>query len=1332
MEILSDGKRQVWIPDHPTLGWAVGQVDKLEDENLIVYDEQGSKFVIPHDKTSTVQSCCLNGVEDLLTLSDFNEGALLHNIRVRYFQEQIYNGVGSPILISVNPYAPMPHLYSSKVHRQYRALSQRRAAGEDVVMPPHLFSVADSAFMAMLHSTKNQSIIISGESGAGKTEATKKILQYLANIQKGVEMESPKSSDRNSIEQQVLRSNPILEAFGNAKTVRNDNSSRFGKFIEIKFDMQGKLQSAVVSSYLLEKCRIVKQGPEERNYHSFYQICRGLQLPKFAHIQEMLRVEGPETYVYTQTCTELDDVDDAEEFDTMVDCLRSLKFSESDIQQLLQITVGVLNLGNLTFEEKDNTGSAVISDSEIKRSEKIAELFQVPHKDLAWMLGHRRLEDPFTKNIINMSMDTQAASYTRHSMAKVIYHHMFEWLVKRVNDATYGTGISQKECKKIGLLDIYGFEVFEFNSFEQLCINFANEKLQQHFSMHMFTLEQQLYSEEGICWAHIEWKDNREIIDALEGKRGGLFAQLDSECMMPQATDKTLQTKILTATKGNPITASIIYKPHRFESSDFAVAHYAGEVIYDVNGFLEKNMDKLHSDITDLLKASKLDLLNTLFNNPLYAGAGPKPETKDRRTSVRNPILKRTVAKPNMTVSFAFRQQLDTLVADLNETFPRYIRCIKPNSNKRPRDFDSIEVLRQLRCAGMLESIRIRRAGYSVRRIFKDFFQHFRLLSPHLSARGEDADYKELCRKLLTFLDTKLEREGIVFPPSSWQLGRSKVFIREEVQVEYEKRLAKNATAFCVRISSAWRGFLTRREYRQKKEAAVQMQSILRMTQQIKRYKRKLLEHQSCMIIQRICRGAPRRRHFLLNRRAAVHVQRIFRGWRTRRRVGELKKKNARERIRKMQEEDRLRADAEAAQVAMAQMEAERAAMEQRLQEERLEREREREERKRVEDEAAQRREAEKQLLLRNEAAQEKQKEEQEKQEQAAAAAREEAVREKRVRDEQLQGEARAVLQNAKEVREEEREVRKAWQSSPGGHEPKERSEDAVQREAAQATEREKRLIEKVEQSITETISGSTLAEKVSAQSAAVTEMRKEMRETMEAVHREMRDMKVAKMEENNLRRELNEAQAEVRKYQDQYREASALIKDYERMVRQMTAQSTKDKEELAELRKRNSANSADSVMAQYKRMDLELTKKKLRVVELETENYELMKEKAALSKKLSQVDANALGENVALSPERKQQHVGQGARERSISISTADDKLSHSTGTASGFLNSKDTKSLSRDDLLNTLGGPVDRLKPHDACGGYKSSLTSAARDEAGGTHVEVEATGTMEVDGP
>merc|ERR1719193_1846134 len=502
----------------------------------------------------------------------------------------------------------------------------------------------------------------------------------------------------------------------------------------------------------------------------------------FSHIQAMLRVEDPEEYVYTQTCTDLDDVDDAEDFENMVGCLRALQFNESDIQQLLQITVGVLNLGNLTFEEKDGSGAAVISKAETPRSERIAELFQVPHKDLTWMLGHRRLEDPFTKETINMTMDTQAASYIRHSMAKVIYHRLFEWLVKRVNDATYGTGSDKKEYKKIGLLDIYGFEVFESNSFEQLCINFANEKLQQHFSMHMFTLEQTLYSEEGICWAHIEWKDNRDIIDALEGKRGGLFAQLDSECMMPQATDKTLQTKIFAATKGNPITGTIVYKPHRFDSTEFAVKHYAGEVVYDVTGFLEKNMDKLQSDVVDLLKASKLELLNTLFNDTRY---GPKPgETKgDRRPSMRNlSTIKRTVGKSNMTVSLAFRQQLESLVADLNETYPRYIRCIKPNSNKRPKDFDSLEVLRQLRCAGMLESIRIRRAGYSVRRVFKDFFQHFRLLCPHLSARGADVDYKELCRKMLTFLDTKLEREGIVFPTSSWQLGRSKVFIREEVQ----------------------------------------------------------------------------------------------------------------------------------------------------------------------------------------------------------------------------------------------------------------------------------------------------------------------------------------------------------------------------------------------------------------------------------------------------------------------------------------------------------------------------------------------------------------------
>eukprot|EP00397_Hematodinium_sp_SG-2012_P001741 GEMP01001746.1.p1 GENE.GEMP01001746.1~~GEMP01001746.1.p1 ORF type:complete len:1288 (+),score=365.72 GEMP01001746.1:72-3866(+) len=1210
MDILSDGQRQVWIPNHPEMGWAPGKVDRVEDGKLIVYDEAGTKFVLSEDDAHTVHTSGLQGVDDLLSLSDFNEGALLHSIRTRYFQENIYTGVGSPILISVNPYSACPHLYSANVHKQYRQLSQQRAAGINTVMPPHLFSVADSAFMAMLQSNANQSIIITGESGAGKTEATKKILQYLANIQGNTALQL--HSDVNSIEQQVLRSNPVLESFGNAKTVRNDNSSRFGKFIEIEFDLQGKLQSAMISSYLLEKCRIVTQQPEERNYHSFYQLCCGLRLPEFSDLQEQLQVGDPEEYVYTMTSPTIDDIDDAQEFRQMVECLRSLEFSEDEIRKLLQITVGVLNLGNLKFVESDVDDGARVADEDKNLCKRIADIFEVPYEELVQTFRFKTMEDPFSKKIIRMARNVQSASYTRHSLAKVVYARLFEWLVWRINRATYGSGVGTRDHHKIGLLDIYGFEVFECNSFEQLCINFANEKLQQHFNSHMFTLEQQLYSSESINWSHIQWKDNQNIIDALERKPLGVFAQLDSECVMPQATDKTLQGKILQAAKSSPLNSEIVYKPCRFESNTFAVKHYAGVVEYDVISFLDKNMDKLHQDITNLLKSAKLDLLSELFKNPQFGGAsdvGKKPAARS------GPLAKRTMAKHNVTVSLAFRQQLDTLVADLNKTYPRYIRCIKPNANKRAKDFDSCDVLRQLRCAGMLESIRIRRAGYSVRRYFKEFFNHFRLLAPQLNARP-DSDYKELCRRLLMYLDEKLRREGIEFEPLSWQLGRSKVFVREDVQHHYEKRLAQCSSHFCVLISKQWRGFVVRRQYRAQLVAARKVQNILRMAYQRKVYQRMLREHLGAIKVQKVVRALPDRRRFLRVKSAALCAQRRFRGWSTRQRVGKMKGKMAQERVRKFQEEQRMRELAEENQRELEKMQLERAALEETIAEQQQavdaarEAERERAEAAREAERAA----LEEQLRA-------------EKQSSDERAVRASQMADDSMREEKLRLEReREEWRRAMEFEEREREDRR-----------RRKMKEDEEREQDESDERRRRMMEKEERerdtfrralrdsegdretATTATASSSSSTAVAHACATHTADVLKPILEHMSAnmgaMAQELSQLRAENSEIAQLRARCEASDQRCRDAEQKARDTAQLNKEMNELMRSM--KTTKEKQVAEQAKKQQDAASSrgnsEQTHLRIIRLEAEVCKKNIRIEELERENAQLKKDRAIL-----------------------------------------------------------------------------------------------------------------------
>mmetsp|Transcript_112673 Transcript_112673/g.313389 ORF Transcript_112673/g.313389 Transcript_112673/m.313389 type:complete len:1773 (-) Transcript_112673:269-5587(-) len=928
MEVLSAGSGQstgkVWIEDHPTEGWVPGTVDSVAaNGNYLVVDEAGEQFEVPQDKARQVDSACLNGVEDLLSLGDFNEGALLHNVRVRYFKDQIYTGIGGPILISVNPFANLAGLYSEQKQKFYRDRSAAVGSGQNLELPPHLFSVAAASYTAMLGDGKNQSIIISGESGAGKTEATKRILTYFANLQRSSATSG--GSDQMSIEDQVLRSNPILEAFGNAKTLRNDNSSRFGKYIDIEFDTSGKLQSARISNYLLEKSRIVKQQPNERGYHAFYFLCAGASA-----LDINLHLYDAGQHAYTCGTTEIPGVDDGSNFQEMVDCMQSLGFSTEEKNSVFEITAAVLHMGDLEFEEHTNSADGCkICDTE--KAAQISSMLHVDLKDFTKIFQFKTLEDPFTKKTIDMPQEVAGSSNTRHAMAKATYSRLFDWLVWRINQATMAKDTKSKECRKIGILDIYGFEVFDWNSFEQLCINFANEKLQQHFNSHMFTLEQQLYSEEGITWSHIQWQDNREIIDTLEKKPLGLFCILDAECLMPKATDTTCLSKIYTSFK----SSKICYKPSRFASTNFAVAHYAGEVIYDIVSFLEKNTDKLHADIINLLKTSEMPLLRKIWSDPRFApelgggsagpagrGGGAAPKRLAAGASGRGGAGGSERAKQNVTVSMMFRQQLDQLVEDLNRTNPRYIRCIKPNALKAPHEFDSLDVRRQLRCAGMLESIRIRRAGYSVRRPFKEFFNRFRVLCPNISTGGRvDPDYKELSRKILMEMDAKFQRDKKPLEAKSWQVGRSKIFMKEDLQSRLEESIHAAIQDYVICVQKRWRGHVQKKRYRAMRKAAALVQSGLRTLRAVIDFNATLQQNQACVALQSFFRTLGLQRRHDLRRAGACRIQKVFRGWNCRRRIGKLKGKMAADRIQKMREDEERRNALEAAKRAAEEKE---------------------------------------------------------------------------------------------------------------------------------------------------------------------------------------------------------------------------------------------------------------------------------------------------------------------------------------------------------------------------------------------------------------------------
>lgn len=908
MDLLIGGgeSRKVWIPNHPEHAYIPGRVEEAAgDGKLLLVDDDGLKFTIEAKDAQSVDPACLAGVDDLLMLGDFNEAALLHNIRVRYAEDKIYTGIGSPILISVNPYQAIKGLYDEACQVKYRRGGAARAAGQNVNLPPHLYSVVDAAYRTILKEQLNQSIIISGESGAGKTEATKRILTYLAEMQR-----AGFSSGEKSVEQQVLDANPVLEAFGNAKTVRNDNSSRFGKFVEVEFDSSGRLTTAQISNYLLEKSRIVQQQPEERNYHIFYQLCAGVgSMPSLAPV---LKLGPAEDFEYSSMCTDIAGVDDRSDFTEVLECMTSLGFSLEERASIFKLVAAVLHLGNVEFSVVARDGDDGVRCADAAQPALISELLSVDLQQLNDVFEYKTIEDPLNKkHVIRRPQGEKSASYTRHSLVKVAYARLFDWLVWRINSSITAQGKAGKDLRRIGLLDIYGFEVFEWNSFEQLCINFANEKLQQHFNTHMFSLEQKLYSSEGIKWSHINFQDNQHIIDTLEKKPLGLFCLVDEQCLMPsskQNPDLTLLGKI---EKQYFKKSQVVYKPGRVQSNEFAVAHYAGEVVYNVETFIEKNTDKLHADITNLLKASNDELIKSLFTDPRFNGMkgaekAPAPNTSSKRKSGAGRTAKADGdqrQRQNVTVGMMFREQLDKLVEDLNKTHPRYIRCIKPNANKQPLEFDSPDVLRQLRCAGMLEAIRIRRAGYAVRRPFKEFFTRFRILTPNLVAVGADPDYRSLSQRLATEVEARLLKEGTELDEKPWQLGQTRVFLKEELERHLERLLVESARKQMTLVQSFWRGYVQRKRYQATRAAIVELQAALRTRVAAAAYKQLLRRHKAVVELQAALRGAAVRAAFVKRREAALCIQRFARGWRCRSKIGKVRGKMAAEKVRKLREE---------------------------------------------------------------------------------------------------------------------------------------------------------------------------------------------------------------------------------------------------------------------------------------------------------------------------------------------------------------------------------------------------------------------------------------------
>ncbi|XP_019443077.1 PREDICTED: myosin-17-like isoform X2 [Lupinus angustifolius] len=802
----------VWLED-PVQAWVGGEVSKINGVEVHVSTTDGKTLikniskVFPKDNEAPP-----GGVDDMTKLSYLHEPGVLHNLATRYELNEIYTYTGN-ILIAINPFQRLPHLYDTHMMVQYKGAG----FGE---LSPHVFAIADVAYRAMINEGKSNSILVSGESGAGKTETTKMLMQYLAYLggRSGVE--------GRTVEQQVLESNPVLEAFGNAKTIRNNNSSRFGKFVEIQFDNKGRISGAAIRTYLLERSRVCQISDPERNYHCFYFLCAAP-----AEEKEKYKLGSPSSFHYLNQskCYELDGVDDAREYLATRRAMDVVGIREEEQEAIFRVVAAILHLGNIEFAKGEEIDSSVIKDEKSRFHLNVtAELLKCNCTSLEDVLIKRVMVTP--EEVITRTLDPDAALGSRDALAKTIYSRLFDWLVEKINNSI---GQDPNSKSIIGVLDIYGFESFKFNSFEQFCINFTNEKLQQHFNQHVFKMEQEEYTKEEIDWSYIEFIDNQDVLDLIEKKPGGIISLLDEACMFPKSTHETFSQKLYQTFKNN----KRFIKP-KLSRTSFTISHYAGEVTYLADLFLDKNKDYVVAEHQDLLTASKCSFAASLFP--------PSPDESSKSSKFSS-------------IGSRFKLQLQSLMETLNSTEPHYIRCVKPNNVLKPAIFENINIMQQLRCGGVLEAIRISCAGYPTRRTFYEFLNRFGVLAPQVL--DGNSDDKVACQMILDKVGMK-----------GYQIGKTKVFLRAGQMAELDARRAKVLGNAARIIQGQIRTHIARKEFIELRQAAIHVQSNLRGLLSRKLYEH--LRHEAAAVkIEKNFKRYIARKSYVTERTSAIILQ---------------------------------------------------------------------------------------------------------------------------------------------------------------------------------------------------------------------------------------------------------------------------------------------------------------------------------------------------------------------------------------------------------------------------------------------------------------------------
>ncbi|KAF9561042.1 Myosin type-2 heavy chain 1 [Mortierella alpina] len=775
----------------------------------------------------------LEGTEDLTNLSYLNEPAVLSNIKTRYSHCNIYTYSGI-VLIAANPFARV-NLYGQDIIQAYSG----RRRGE---LEPHLFAIAEDAYRCMIRDEKNQTIVVSGESGAGKTVSAKFIMRYFATADDS-ENSGEAKAGMSETEEQILATNPIMEAFGNAKTTRNDNSSRFGKFTEIQFDKERNIIGARIRTYLLERSRLNYQPDQERNYHIFYQLVAGA--PPSEKKELDLQSINQFNYLKQGGIQTINGVDDAAEFEITQRALSTIGISVHVQWDIFRLLAALLHIGNIQITGRTDSTISDEDPSLIIASKVLG----IPQSEFKKWLVKKQIVTRSEKIVSSLKPDQSLV--VRDSVAKYIYSSLFDWLVNNINSSLSSEAVASRIHSFIGVLDIYGFEHFKKNSFEQFCINYANEKLQQEFNQHVFKLEQEEYIREKIEWKFIEFSDNQPCIEMIEGKLG-VLSLLDEESRLPSGSDQSWCNKLFSQLATEKYKKWFT-KP-RFSNSAFTISHYAHDVTYECENFLEKNRDTLPDELLNLIKNSDNEFLEEVLMTSATLGAGGSL-SEDKRKSVIN-------RKP--TLGSIFKGSLIQLMDTINSTNVHYIRCLKPNEAKQPWVFDAPMVLGQLRACGVLETIRISCAGYPSRWSFPEFVERYYML---VKSEHWGSDIQKMCSAIL---------EESIKEADKYQVGLTKIFFRAGLLAFMEKLRTDKLNSYATLIQKNMRRFICQKRYHTVRRAAIKLQCFARKLK-AEKAARAIREERSAMLLQTFMRGYIQRKKYVETRNHVLRVQCIAR-----------------------------------------------------------------------------------------------------------------------------------------------------------------------------------------------------------------------------------------------------------------------------------------------------------------------------------------------------------------------------------------------------------------------------------------------------------------------